>query len=80
MPVYIIFSKSLHDDDDDDGHLVTTWRPHGCPGGCLGGVWRGVGGIVLFSTFGYRQYLKGSKISYVISAESALFTMPRFLL
>ena len=80
MPVYIIFSKSLHDDDDDDGHLVTTWRPHGCPGGCLGGVWGGVGGIVLLSTFGYRQYLKGSKISYVISAESALFTMPRFLL
>ena len=24
MPVYIIFSKSWHDDNDNDGHLVTT--------------------------------------------------------
>ena len=26
MPVYIIFSKSLHDDDDNDDHLVTRAR------------------------------------------------------
>ena len=24
MPVYIIFSKSWHDDNDNDGHMVTT--------------------------------------------------------
>ena len=30
MPVYIIFTKPLHDDDDDDvGHLKNSWWPLG---------------------------------------------------